>query len=108
MAQPDDRLSQKKTTGDRCDSKSGFSTASLHKFRLKDRFWPEVARPRPPPILCLSLFSHLQSIIYLYPKVSDSTFQLRMTQEQLNGSQVFPPTVYQRCLGMAQRMRAID
>jgi len=48
---------------------------------LTVRSWPvEAARIRPPLLLlCLCLFSHLQGIIYLYPKVSDSTFQLSMT-----------------------------
>lgn len=73
------------------------------------RFWPKAAAHGRPLLAGqrrsdldrryawsnLSLFRHLQCVIDLNPKVSNSALQLRMAEQQLNRPQVLRPAIDQ-------------
>lgn len=69
-----------------------------------------MAGQRPPAnrttILHLELFSHLKRVIYFDAEVDDCTFKLRVTRQQLDGTQVLRATIVQRYLDPAHRVRA--
>jgi hypothetical protein len=41
----------------------------------------------------LNLFSHIQGVVYLNPEISDGAFQLGMTEEKLDCTQVSGLTI---------------
>ena len=52
--------------------------------------------------LYLCLLGHLQGIIDLDAEVSDGTFQLSMSKQQLYGSKILCPAINQCCFGAPQ------
>ena len=57
--------------------------------------------------LNLGLLGDLQRVVYLDAEVSDGAFELGMAKQQLNGSQVLRPLVYQRRFRSPHRVRPI-
>ena len=53
------------------------------------------------------LLCYLQCIIDLDTEVSDCTFQLAMSKQQLYSSEIFCPAINQRCFGTPQWMSSI-
>lgn len=64
-------------------------------------------RPAPQP-LDFSLLRDLKRVINLDPEVSDSAFQLAMSEQELNGAQVLRSLVDQRGLSPAHRVSTVD
>jgi len=55
----------------------------------------------------LNLFSQIQGIVHLKPEISDGAFQLGMTEEKLDRTQVSGLTIDLGSLRTAHRVRAV-
>ncbi len=49
----------------------------------------------------LNLFRYREGIVYFDAEIPDRTFDLRVTEQELHGSQIAGASVNQRCLGPA-------
>jgi hypothetical protein len=60
------------------------------------RNWPvSVRRPTGWQHSNFRLFGHFECVVHFDTEVSDGTFQLSMTKQQLNGPQVFRASINQ-------------
>ena len=55
----------------------------------------------------LGLFRDLQRVVDLYAEISYRAFELRVSQEKLNGCEVLCTSIDQRRLGSTHRMRPV-
>lgn len=55
----------------------------------------------------LNLFSHIQGVVHLNPEIADGAFQLGMTEEKLDCTQVTDLTINLGRLRAAHRVRAV-
>ena len=55
----------------------------------------------------LNPFSHIQGVVHLNPEISDGAFQLGMTEEKLDRTQVSGLTINLGNLRAAHRVRAV-
>jgi hypothetical protein len=55
----------------------------------------------------LNLFSHVQGVVHLNPKISDGAFQLGMTEKKLDCTQVTGLAINLGSLCAAHRVRAV-
>ncbi len=63
---------------------------------------------RPPPTTSdLRLLRDLEGVVDLDAEVSHCRLELRMSKEQLNGTQILGTPVDQRCLGPSHRVRPV-
>jgi len=58
--------------------------------------------------LNFGLFGDFQSIVDFNTQVSNGTFQLGVSEQQLDRPQVLSPTIDQRCLGPTHRVCTIS
>ncbi len=62
--------------------------------------------PAPPQFSDFDLLSNRQRVVHLDPEIADGALNLRVTQEQLHGSQIAGLAIDQRRFRSAKRMRA--
>ena len=53
----------------------------------------------------INLFGYIQGVVYLNSEISDGAFQLGVTEEKLDGTQVAGPPVNEARFGPSERMR---
>jgi hypothetical protein len=58
-------------------------------------------------LLYLSVLSHLQCVVYFNPQIAHRALQLRVPEEELNGSQILGPAVDQGRLRAPQSVRTV-
>jgi hypothetical protein len=74
--------------------------------RTKVRFWRETDPSLAPrPALEFNLLTQAQRIIHLYAEIADRGFDLGVTKQQLNSSQIPGLSIDLRNLGATERMR---
>jgi hypothetical protein len=71
------------------------------------RWLVSVRLPTSLASLNVGLLGHLERVVHLDAKMSDGTYPLRMTEQQLNSPEICRPSADQRRFGATHRVRAV-